>query len=242
MKLNDKGLPLYYQIEKYMREKILNNEWVAGTQIPTESELMELFGVSRATLRQAVGNLCNEGLLERLQGRGTFVKAKTPYIGDYTQIWLEQDMRHVQETLSCEEVEGPNVCRFCGSLGISSGSVLVSIKCLHSNIDARSVEPSNITISYFPKERFPDIKDCFSDVCSIYHLMENHYKIHLRNALSVFNAVCLEKQLADLLELPTGTPVICIEKILYDELEQPVYMSEIYLHPSNNRLEFRSQS
>ena len=74
MKLNDKGPPLYYQIEKYMREKILSNEWPVGTQIPTETELMELFSVSRATLRQAVGNLCNEGLLERLQGRGTFVK------------------------------------------------------------------------------------------------------------------------------------------------------------------------
>ncbi len=40
MKLNDKGLPLYYQIEKYMREKILGNEWPVGTQIPTETELM----------------------------------------------------------------------------------------------------------------------------------------------------------------------------------------------------------
>ena len=242
MKLNDKGLPLYYQIEKYMREKILGNEWPVGRLIPTETELMELFQVSRATLRQAVGNLCNEGLLERLQGRGTFVKMKAPYIGDYTQVWQEQDTKHVQETLSCEEVEGPDIRHFCDSIGISGDSVLTSIRCLHSDIDARSVEPSNVTVSYFPKERFPDIKDRFSDEYSIYHLMEKHYNVHLRSALSVFNAVCLDKALAGLLELPTGTPVICIEKILYDEMEQPVYISEIYLHPSNNRLEFRSQS
>ncbi|MCI9670543.1 MAG: GntR family transcriptional regulator [Lawsonibacter sp.] len=242
MKLNEKGLPLYYQIEKYMREKILGNEWPVGTQIPTETELMELFSVSRATLRQAVGNLCNEGLLERLQGRGTFVKTKAPYIGDYTQVWLEQDARHVQETLSFEDRQGSSIRHLCDSMGISSDSVLVSIKCLHSNIDARSVEPSNVTISYFPKDRFPDIKDRFSDEYSIYHLMEKHYNIHLRSALSVFNAVCLEEQLSRLLELPSGTPVICIEKTLFDEMEQPVYISEIYLHPSNNRLEFRSQS
>lgn len=170
------------------------------------------------------------------------LETKAPYIGDYTQIWLEQDTRHVQETFSYEEVKGPSVRHFCDSIGISSDSVLVSIKCLHSNIDARSVEPSNITISYFPKDRFPDIKDRFSDEYSIYHLMEKHYNIHLRSALSIFNAACLDKQLSDLLELPIGTPVICIEKILYDEMEQPVYISEIYLHPSNNRLEFRSQS
>lgn len=65
--------PLYLQIEDSLRRRIEYGELKAGSQIPTELELEEAFQVSRTTVRTAITNLVNDGLLCRVQGRGTFV-------------------------------------------------------------------------------------------------------------------------------------------------------------------------
>ena len=65
--------PLYYQIRENLREKIHSQEYAPGSMIPTEAELCRLYGVSRVTVRRAVLDLVQEGLLNRGQGKGTFV-------------------------------------------------------------------------------------------------------------------------------------------------------------------------
>ena len=69
----NKRIPLYYQLEGLLREKIVSGKFVAGDKLPTESELIQQYGVSRITVRQALTVLAEEGLIERRQGRGTFV-------------------------------------------------------------------------------------------------------------------------------------------------------------------------
>src|SRR5262245_37445381 len=68
-----KRIPLYYQLENLLREKILSGVFAPGDRIPTESDLIRQYGVSRITVRQALSALAGEGLIERRQGRGTFV-------------------------------------------------------------------------------------------------------------------------------------------------------------------------
>lgn len=65
--------PVYMQISEYIREKIYSQEWTVGDQVPTEHKLMESFGVSRGTAQKAIMTLVEHGLLERKQGKGTFV-------------------------------------------------------------------------------------------------------------------------------------------------------------------------
>lgn len=106
MVLQKNGLPLYYQVENYMRDKIVKGEWPGGTQIPTEVQLMELFGVSRATLRQAISDLCNDGFLNRVQGKGTFVTENSGYGNDPTDIWEHNLPDTFHEIVSCVEKNG----------------------------------------------------------------------------------------------------------------------------------------
>ena len=67
--------PLYLQIKEIIKHKITHNEYRVGMTIPSENDLEEMFGVSRMTIRQAVSELVNEGMLrkERGRGRGTIV-------------------------------------------------------------------------------------------------------------------------------------------------------------------------
>lgn len=69
-------IPIYYQLEQYMKEKIEKGEWQPGEMIPSERELAEMYDISRMTVRQAVNNLVNDGYLIRRRGKGTFVAAQ----------------------------------------------------------------------------------------------------------------------------------------------------------------------
>ncbi len=71
---NRKGLAKYLQVRDIIHGRIISGEYAPGSLIPSESELMNLFGVAKMTIRQALAELEHDGLLRREQGRGTFVK------------------------------------------------------------------------------------------------------------------------------------------------------------------------
>lgn len=66
-------IPAYYQIAVDIHQRIANGEWRAGDKIPPEIDLAEGYEVSRMTMRKALGQLANEGILDRKPGNGTFV-------------------------------------------------------------------------------------------------------------------------------------------------------------------------
>ena len=72
-KLERGGIPLYYQLEQILRGKITSGEISPDEPFPTESELCEQYGVSRAVVRQAFASLMNDGLIYRIPGKGTFL-------------------------------------------------------------------------------------------------------------------------------------------------------------------------
>ena len=63
-------VPIYVQLVTIFRRLIANGQWALNAQIPTLDNLSEEFGVARATIRQAIGLLENEGLLRRFRRRG----------------------------------------------------------------------------------------------------------------------------------------------------------------------------
>jgi GntR family transcriptional regulator of arabinose operon len=68
----------YAQLISHFRERILDGSLPAGARLPTELELAQEHRISRGTVRQAMSTLVSEGLLERVRGRGTFVRPLPP--------------------------------------------------------------------------------------------------------------------------------------------------------------------
>lgn len=77
----DKYEPLYIQLKEELKTKIKEGTWEVDSQIPTEKALMEEYQVGRATVRESLSLLVNEGYLYRKQGIGTFVARKLPSLG-----------------------------------------------------------------------------------------------------------------------------------------------------------------
>lgn len=85
-------IPAYYQIAVDIHQRITNGEWRAGDKIPPEIELAEEYQVSRMTMRKSLGQLANEGILERRQGDGTFVNLG--YL-DFTNFSYQKQLQNV---------------------------------------------------------------------------------------------------------------------------------------------------
>lgn len=73
------------QVVAYYKQQILNGAWKIGEKIPSENQLCEELGVSRASIRSAIKELTGYGILESIHGKGTFL------IGDFLDIQDEKN-------------------------------------------------------------------------------------------------------------------------------------------------------
>jgi DNA-binding FadR family transcriptional regulator len=90
----------------YLQGKIASGEWPVNSRIPTEPELMELIGVGRTTVREAVRSLANLGMLETLVSRGTFVRSRMPVSSVLADFVAHHALADLLGTRRALEVEG----------------------------------------------------------------------------------------------------------------------------------------
>jgi DNA-binding FadR family transcriptional regulator len=95
---------LIEQVIEQLREQIIAGTWAIGSRIPTESELAQLTGTSRNTVREAVQSLVHSGLLERRQGSGTYVLAASELAGAVSRRVAGAHHVHVLEVRRALEV------------------------------------------------------------------------------------------------------------------------------------------
>ena len=117
-------IPLHQQIYEVLRSRIQQGIWESGVLFPTEMDLMTEYQVSRATIRQVMERLVNEGLIYRQQGRGTFVAEPTLEQGLTRIISFTEDMHRrglVPETRILSEEIIPASEDIAAALKISTG-------------------------------------------------------------------------------------------------------------------------
>lgn len=89
----------------FLRRQIASGEWPINSRIPIEAELMELLGVGKTTVREAVRSLASVGMLETLPGRGTYVRSRTPVSAVLADTLAEYDLAEVLIFRRALEVE-----------------------------------------------------------------------------------------------------------------------------------------
>lgn len=98
-RMNEAAAPAYARVKKFLRDELARGRWSPGEQMPSEAQLVAKFGVSRMTVNRALRELSNEGLIERVQGAGTFAAQLYPVsstltIRDLRQEILERGHQH----------------------------------------------------------------------------------------------------------------------------------------------------
>src|SRR5688500_6480072 len=106
LKRDQRVVPLYYQVQHTISQRISRGEYAPGTQLPSESELSRELGVSRVTVREALRVLAQENVLVKVQGRGTFV-ADNPLISQPSRHFTGylEDLYDQLERVSVKQID-----------------------------------------------------------------------------------------------------------------------------------------
>ena len=92
------------QVSDQLETMIEHGEFKVGEKIPTETDLMELFAVSRNTIREAIRALTWNGILDVRQGDGTYVKSSSRFQANMNQRYDEASIEDIREARKCIEV------------------------------------------------------------------------------------------------------------------------------------------
>jgi GntR family transcriptional regulator len=212
----DNGMPLYIQIRNLLREQIRLGEWSAYEPMPTEDDLMNHFGVSRTTVRQAMSDLVNEGLVVRKAGRGTF--ARQPLLVLRMQQWhslaLDISQRGLQSsklTLGLERLDARTEIAHRAS-ELAEGDVLHLQQVRYADD-----MPIVVLDHYFPFERCGFLADMPVDepTFSIQQALGQH-GVDLCSAKGEISATTATELEAKYLQVPPGTPLVEIATKTYD--------------------------
>lgn len=228
---------LYAQVENSIRQKIISGELEIGERLPTEQELCEQFSVSRITVRRAVQNLVDEGLIYRLRGRGTFVsapkrlirKGSPNYFGYHA--FSEVGGKSPRRVLSRKALNVTG--RLAKALEIPEGSRVSMVERL---IYEESI-PIAIDYVYVSAQLFPDFLEDLGEDMSLYNLLTSTYQCVLGNEELVLDVSTARENEARLLSCFVGSPLYILHKITRNSDGVPLHYSKSVMR--GDRASFR---
>ncbi len=215
MAVDAPGLPLYRRIALDLRERIAAGELPPGGQVETELELMARHGVSRATVRQALGNLIAANLLEVRRGLGTFVRARPVEhaLGGFYTFSREIERHGMAPGTRVLSVRvEPADERVATALGMGQGEPVVAL----ARIRLADHDPLVSETSYLPAARFPGLQMFDFDQVKLYETLTTYYGVRPVRAREAFEPVLLSAAEAALLDQRPGDPALRVERTAFD--------------------------
>lgn len=219
------GTPLYVQLYSLMIKRLEQGDWSKGEQLPTLEELMEIYGVSRATVREAMARLEREGIVSRSRGRGTHV------IRDLTQDrWLlmpntwEELVVHI-DTLHAgirETRSGFVTLARSDHRGMAASEYWQSQRVNQLENGA----PYSISVVHLAREIYDSNPKGYGSK-PILPLLASDEAVNLAEAYQSLTISTADLQAAHWLGLEVGAPVAQVQREAIDKSGKLIYLAEI---------------
>jgi GntR family transcriptional regulator len=213
--------PLYERVESVLAASIADGSLPPETQLPTEDGLIERFKVSRTTVRKAIGNLVERGLVEVRRGKGTFV----------TQPKITQELTELTGFVEDMQALGRNpTARLLGKsvvaadeavahqLGLAPGTLVVRLR----RVRLADGVAMSFDETYLPRDIGEKVAGNDLEAEPVFSLLENKYDTPLVEAEYKLEAAAADPVAAQALQLPTGSPIFLIERTSYTTGNRPV--------------------
>jgi GntR family transcriptional regulator len=234
----DSPVPFYFQLSELLEQEIVSGRWRPGLRLPSEPAIAEHFGLSRTTIRQALGRLEQEGLIQRRKGQGTFVAESQPRTwllqssAGFFQEEVERMGRLVTSVVLRTTVRGALPGWAAAALGLAGaeGATLERVRSIDGLVAMYNVNhvPPGVAELVLPLD---DPNE------SLYARIEARAGIEAAGGRRVLEAVCAEERLAELLEVPVGSPLIFIESTTWDRNLRPFDCYQTWLRTDRLRID-----
>jgi GntR family transcriptional regulator len=232
-------VPKYLQISNWLKDQIKSGKYNEGDRLPSEAELTQMCEVSRATLRQAIANLADNGLLVKKKGLGTFVKSAD------TIVELKHNMKKISsfgDYIGTKQLKEKTVVleksaviandKIAQKLILGSQQKAIQIKRLRTGNNISYIYEE----SYLPFRLFQDILN-YDLQGSLYKIITTKFGIKLKRSIQEIKAVILDKKVTTLFNMPKNSPGFFMKNLTFDENETPIELLYSYYRGDKYKLE-----
>ncbi|MGW8225888.1 MAG: GntR family transcriptional regulator [Anaerolineales bacterium] len=200
MARDEKAKPLYQIVVESILDQVNSGQLEANQRLPSESELCRIHSVGRNTIRRAIGELVNDGVLRTVPGVGTFVvDSRLDKTAEYL-FGFSQEMRFLGKTVSNRVLEAtiiPADPVLSRRLQIQLGAEVAFL----NRIRLMDGEPTAIERSYLPHELCPGILEYDFSTNSLYETLSRVYDKRPDHAEQVIEASLATPEVSQLLGL-----------------------------------------
>lgn len=229
-------MPLYQQLKQRLRNEIARGEYKPGDQLPAEPELIQQFGVSRITVRQALSDLAAEGLVVRRHGKGTFVTERriqhelvrlTDFVEDMELAGLAPSSRVMEFT---HEVAPAPVA---AALVLPAEAEVVRV----DRLRLANNEPIACDTAWLPLRYGALLSESDLAVETIIHVLEERFNIPIERGSFSITAAVASARCAQALQIAPGAPLLVIDRVSYTRNDEPIYMQRRFYR--TDRVQYR---
>lgn len=205
--------PLHTQVREYILSRIKSGEYQLKGKIPTENELVELLGVSRPTVRQALDSLTREGYLVRIKGRGTFVSQpkllheSTSFNTGYHEESLKKGLKLHTRVIELHHEKANEVV--AQELGLRHDEMITKLTRLRWLENYHDGTPVFYSTLYVPVKYFPDMAEFDFTDTSFYDVLSKR-NLNVECSYKKLEVVPTPADIAAALEISPFEPSIYI--------------------------------
>ena len=230
--------PLWCQIADRLRAAIADGTFSAGDALPSESQLNQTFGISRATSRTALDSLEQDGLIMRKSGKGSIVlgpRVEQPAAEMYgfSDDMLRRGLRPSYQTVYAGRARA--TVEASDALGIRlKSSVFQSRRVLKADDKPVGLALSSIPLSVFGTTSAPSADDL--DRNSLYRWLNDHFGVLLTGARETIEAALAEGDIAGELGVAPGAAILVVRRLSHAANGSPVEYAVLHFRADRYRL------
>ena len=219
--------PKYKIIEHDLIEKIQSGELPSGAELPSESQLIAAFGVSRVTARRAIDELYHHGYIEKMQGKRTCVRRtarlqELTSISSYTEEIIRQGMTPGRKVIRSEiRISSPEEVE---KLQLRKADPVFYLERIYYADDT----PLCFTQTTLPYEIFRDIEGYDFKNSSLYKIIEENYKVKISTTALKLKAVPAYGDVMKHLDISRDTPLLYSSGLTYGVTEDSEIPIELF--------------
>lgn len=244
----DNSSPLYSQLASYIKFQIQSGAFKPGDRMITETELCEILGVSRTTVRLSMDRLVEEGLIIRYRGKGSFIaeqklRRNINYMYNFTENMRDAGAVPTSIVLLNTVMKADE--KISEILGLPQDNAIVfqlrRVRCANDS-------PILLETSYIPYYLCTGIESTDFETASLYNVLSSQYALNLCHAEETIEAILIDRESADLLKCSKMIPGYKIERISYldngyvfeyttsiTRSDKCIFWLDLYRNSSNNK-------
>lgn len=232
--------PIYYQLKQIIIEAIQSGEYKANDKLPTEKELCDKYGISKAPVRQALRELEDENFIYKIHGKGSFIlsgyiKSTATKLRSFTEeirsLGHEPGAKLIEQKVILADAE------IAKNLNVNEGEeVLMAVR-------LRLIDDEIYSLNYsFFSNKYPGIDQIDFAATSIVEEIGKKLGLEMSYANVVMEATATTSDISKTLERKTGSPLLLMKRLTFtriNQLDVPFEFARVYFVPDKYKFEIQ---